>query len=386
MPNYFCTHYVKSRWRRARRMMRGLVPAVAVAASTSPLSSQAAFRAPQLEVPDQPACSTCVIRVEHAFALDPDGPAPLPQRVRQVRSKQYWLMEWGELPMLFDEKGTPIGRFGRKGRGPGELTLATDVLQVPGDSTLVLEMAGRASLYGPNGRFARQIGVPWPLGTGLILGWPDRLVLGGNIATPGRVGAPLHLVSFAGNTAELIDSFGPESGELRPGGEPQVRQQITSAKGGGFWTAGYASYHLVRWSADRQRGVTLVRRASYFPEKSSTSLGGPSEAPSPALVAIRESEQGLLWVYVRVAAPTWRAALAGVPQSAREVPVSAVRIDKLFGTVIEVIDPVARKVVARTSIPSLVLSPLSDTTIAVYGARPDGSVGTSVMTTRLQRR
>jgi len=58
---------------------------------------------------------------------------------------------------IFDEAGRFVRALGRKGRGPGELSYIENVVVLPGDTLLTLDMQGlKLAWFGPSGTLARE--------------------------------------------------------------------------------------------------------------------------------------------------------------------------------------------------------------------------------------
>lgn len=116
----------------------------------------------------------------------------------------------------------------------------------------------------------------------------------------------------------------------------------------------------MKWKGNTlERLRTLRRDPSWFHGESNAAIGAaprngrPWIPPSPAVVGIEEDDEGLLWAYVRVPAPGWRDAWSRVKldiDAGRQPRLNDLRWEKLYDTRIEVIDPVAGRVLARTTV------------------------------------
>jgi hypothetical protein len=100
-------------------------------------------------------------------------------------------------------------------------------------------------------------------------------------------------------------------------------------------------------------------------------LGTPNSPPPPAITDVAEDSTGLVWVFVRVAAPTWREAW---PAVGGEFDYRQMSLDKMFRTMVEVIDPGRQSVVTRTVLNQWVVSALPGSRVASYLTNEDGSV------------
>lgn len=114
----------------------------------------------------------------------------------------------------------------------------------------------------------------------------------------------------------------------------------------------------------------MERRPRWFAEESRYWFGNPSTPPPPAISAIDEDEIDRVWVFVRIAAPTWRDVW---PNAARqEYSVNRMALEKLFHTTIEVIDPGAQRVIARATVPYWIVSALPGMRAAAYSVDREG--------------
>ena len=106
-----------------------------------------------VRIPDEPTCGACRITLTTFATLgDTDGPgalANIPYGVRVDGRDRIWL--WGGDnaggPSIYDANGKFLRVSGRRGQGPGEFEMITDVITLPGDSVLVVDYNRRATLY-----------------------------------------------------------------------------------------------------------------------------------------------------------------------------------------------------------------------------------------------
>lgn len=134
--------------------------------------------------------------------------------------------------------------------------------------------------------------------------------------------------------------------------------ELAPTRGGTFWSASAGSYDLFQSSADGRILRTLLRRPPWFSRPSPVNYDWKNRPPPPHFGAVLEDEDGLLWVFVRVAAGSWREAWPTVSPDVYEVPLRQIAMEKLFATMIEVIDPQAGRVLARQRIDGLVVGAL----------------------------
>lgn len=112
-------------------------------------------------VPDEVTCSECLVSAHVISTVGAlDGPGMLerePLAMSRDAKGRYVLYAGGGLPMIFGRDGAHVSDLGRPGDGPGELRGGLPI-PVGGDSILVL--ASRATLFGPDFSYVRQIAVP----------------------------------------------------------------------------------------------------------------------------------------------------------------------------------------------------------------------------------
>lgn len=341
-------------------------------------------------VPDVPHCATCAVRMRQLVTLGTvDGPASIPVGIHSVSvdaAGRYWVLSGEDPPLVFDSVGGFVTRVGGKGRGPGEYVRPVEAVSIGGDSTLVVDGgSGRATVIGRDLAAVRAIEFSNTLVPLLVLSWPELLVGNGNISTPSASGWPLHRISFATGKANLLSSFGPDDGELKPYEFRRLSQLLALSAPGTFWAADQLRYRIVRWTSDGNKLQTLERRPKWFAGPSDFGLGSPTTPPKPGISAVIEDSSGLLWVFVRMPAKTWREAWPSTGSRSGEYEYRSIALDKLFTTTIEVIDPKAGRVVTRRSLEQFVVSALPGSRAATYGVDAEGVVRVSILQLTLSK-
>ena len=130
---------------------------------------------------------------------------------------------------------------------------------------------------------------------------------------------------------------------------------------------------------------TLVREPEWFRGVSSAEYGWTDRPPEPYLAAIQLERDGLLWTFVAVPAATWKEAWPQLGPNQKEVDASLVAMDKLFDTMVEVIDPGKGVVVARAQLPGIPLASLSGQRLATYRVAADGATSITIQTLKIDR-
>lgn len=320
---------------------------------------------------DESGCPRCVISLHRVTSLgtaDGEGLiATPPNAVRLDGKNRYWVILGGPAaPLVFDSVGRFLQLAGRQGQGPGELLVPGDAFQVPGDSVVVLDAALRAHVISPELAHSRTIRMPRPLGPAVVLQWPGKVVLNGELPTLDGAGWPLHLASFAGNALDITRSFGPGTGELGAVRFETLLQHLAPSPRGGFWSTDWLQYRFYRWSDSGTMVAAFERRPEWFQPGGKGPLGTPETPPPSMMTGLAEDDAGRLWLFSRVAAPTWRHAWPRAAMTSSELPTARIAMEKMFRSVIEVVDPTAARVLARASVEDWILGVLPGGRVATY--------------------
>jgi hypothetical protein len=139
-----------------------------------------------------------------------------------------------------------------------------------------------------------------------------------------------------------------------------------------IWTATNTEYRLTKWDATLKEARTLLRKPSWW-SSFDGHLGSPSRPPSPVINAVHVDQDGLIWVFVRIAGKRWREAWPRNVTPAREVGYNEIEHEKLHATLIEVVDPVSLRVLSRKRIDEYVLAALPGRRFAAYAVNEEGS-------------
>jgi hypothetical protein len=352
--------------------------------------TQAQSRDPRV-VAEGPSCIQCSVDTATRVILG-RGPNEgtligRPQVVFEDGQQRFWVVGESEPPQVYDHSGKFLANIGRKGRGPGELGRPAGAILLPGDSTLVFDGLGpRGIVVAPDLTIRRSVRMLGNLGRGLVLQWPTEVVMNGIVATPQSAGWPLHELRFGGDQANLVRSFGPGGGELASGPTAwQQSQVLARARGGGFWTGSQFVYEFRKWRSPGDEQESYRRSPGWFTGRVKPWLGDLTTPPPPAMAGIQEDRDGLLWIFVRVPARNWREGWSRVPAGAKEVLARDVLLEKLFDTMIEVVDPTAGVVVARRQLNQYLVDLPGAGQAAFYEEQNDQPV-VRVMSLSLRRR
>lgn len=356
-----------------------------------PRATVMAQGAPERLVPDEIRCDVCqVMRTTearlHSSALEGEIDE-MPLGVRRGESGEYWVLSQRMGPRVYGPRGNYLRTIGRTGRGPGEYNAVDDLVWLPGDSVLVVDGVNRrATVISFDGRVQRTIQMPATFLNLFVLEWPGRLMGSATMATPAAAGHGLHLVDFSGTNVRVHRSFSPGEGTLRPSDRTTTYHFIAGTKNRDLLSSTPHSFAVYSWSATGYLVSTLVRRGPSLPDKvPDQDVGNPRTPPSPAVAGLMVDEEGLIWLFVRVPARTWRDAWSTLPPGSAEASRRQIGWSKLFNTRIEVIDPARAEVVARVEMPGLVISTLGAGRVAVYGTSALGEAEVRIDRVRMQR-
>jgi hypothetical protein len=341
-------------------------------------------------------CPTCRVDLQVLTKLGTaDGPGALPampSAIQQDRRGYYFVLSFGDImPMVFQPNGYYHRTIGREGGGPSEFLSPYEVLTLPGDSILIFDHASLlAKVIGPDFSVNRSIRLPGRLSfSGVVLEWPRSLLLNALAQSPANFGWPLHVMDMSQTDAVIRHSFGRNGGELRPDDPEKLIQRLAMSRSGNVWAVEELRYQISEWSPSGQLVRSIERAPSWFPAVSTGLRGGPKRPPQPRITGIAEDENGLLWVFAWIAAENWQAAWqrrtapgAGDASVSRLPP-----MDSLYQTMIEIIDPERRQVLAAARTPHLIFGTLPGVRIkaAAYAMTGEGVPLVTVLSFRVRR-
>lgn len=343
-----------------------------------------------VRIADELACSRCELsfQAKATLVVPRDTGDVFPSAIRVDAQRRYWVFRDEAVPVLFDAEGKFLRTLGRLGRGPGEFQMAYDLLLVGNDSLVVMDaVTRRATVLTKSLVPVRYVSLPLYMMTPIVISWPKAIVSGGTLPTPDGIGRELHRTSLAGTEGAVLKSFGPGDGEVTGSDASYLLyQNLAQPRNGMFWTSAQRTYDLFQWRADGSLVRAMQRRPTWFAKPSPMNYNWKVEPPPPHIAAIEEDREGLLWIFLKVAATTWREAWPVVPEAVREAPGRLIQTDKLFATTIEVIDPRTKRVVARRTFQRFLIGSLSDRRAVFYDVDPSGEARIVVGTLSLSNR
>jgi hypothetical protein len=159
---------------------------------------------------------------------------------------------------------------------------------------------------------------------------------------PEGIGLPLHRVDAQGR---ITLSFGADP-PIEANGGSAFRRRPATSDSRWVWAVHQPRYRLEQWSRDGRRLAVFDREVEWFRPHVGGVRDPDTGAPLPFVVDLHQDREGLIWTAVLVPGSNWQDGLgSGVGlQGQRAVVVTDE--SALYDTVVEVIDPDTRSVVA----------------------------------------
>ncbi|MEO7361870.1 MAG: hypothetical protein ABI120_16180 [Gemmatimonadaceae bacterium] len=316
-------------------------------------------------------CTGCRVELGPPMELRNDGGGPLamsPTAVSVDAQGRYWVAEVNQLARVYDSNGKFLNTIGKHDGGMNSFGSPVAFLPVPGDSMLVFDFENGAQAFVVDSHFqvARAMRLPDNLLPASATGWPAQMLLSGIVSSATDDAWTLHLATANQPNVSIIKSFGTEKLTSEQSSTMARYQRVTPASDSGFWSADILRYRISHFSKDGVLLGTIERTPDWFPVASKDNIGTPTEPPPPKLITVWQAPDGLLWVFGRVAAKHWQEAWPTLAPGAKEVNYSALSLERMYGTVIEVIDPITRNVVTTKTLDEYVSNVLPNGNVVVY--------------------
>ncbi len=324
-------------------------------------------------IPERPSCATCRIVVRDVVTLgEADGPGALmefPTDVGQDRAGRYWVLQWSEPPLVFSADGAHLATIGRRGAGPGEFRGLSSMTLLPGDTVALTDNGNqRMTLVDAALNPVREVVLPGQILAAVAVHWPDAVIVNALMDAPERSGRPLHLMDFSGRTAELSESLGEDESAIGRGDPWGLRTPIAPADGATVWSAGPGQYRFEQWRGGH-RIARLRGQREWFPDGSFVHSGSPDRPPLSHVADLATDSAGILWVFTHVASDSWREAWPDLPPGTTGVSVRAMDGLRLYDTIVEVIDPATRTLLATARVERVqVIAALDNGRVALHAA------------------
>jgi hypothetical protein len=330
--------------------MRGLVGlifslAIPVAAQVTPQRIAA-----------EPQCASCRIELTRVTVIaDADtgliGPDPIIARAGDGRIAMAGRGMQGIA--IFDDAGRYLRTVGRRGQGPMEFATIT-AMRFASDGALHVHDAGnrRESLLNPrlDSAYSRPaVTALW--GNTFLLLPNGELLITGLIAGREARGNLFHRLT---SDRTVAASFGPQATVPPPRDPRHDFRSISTMAADHFWASHFSSQRLEQWSVTGQllrvlEGAPAWLEGSLRPHTRVTSLKTVMEPPPPFIVSSRLANERTMWLLGIVPERRWRAPKLTQVGSEFAVQDSG-PMHELFDTIIEVIDPIAGTLLARSRV------------------------------------
>ena len=324
-------------------------------------------------IPDAVTCARCTITVKPLVTIRPpeDVVADRPQLVSTDNAGRYWMLFEQELPAVYEASGKFLKSIGRKGSGPGEYQFPWPML-VAGDSVVIIDSRnGRATVLDRALTARRHVMLPWQVTNATAVSWPNAVLA--SAVTDQRAAAPepLQLLSLGAPEATLTKSFGAR---VAPSGGFTMfsaQHRVALSAPGRVWAAWTQGYDFAEWTTDGTLIRAFQRRPTWFSNEAPSRPGSPTRPPDSFVMGIERDGTGLLWVFMRTPKETWKEGWPAMQPGQMEVSSRTIDYGKLYATTIEVIDPDAKRVVARHVIDRLIVSAMSGRRVAFFSRDAD---------------
>ena len=255
-----------------------------------------------------------------------------------------------------DASGARILRFGpdggfdsvhgRRGQGPGEFQMISAIRLWADDSLMVVDLS-QARMTVLNSRLSavRVLSLPPGIEDGLQYAGSPFMAYG-VVGSRSGAGFPLHLVDANG---KILRSFGADSSGARvlPGKEMRVARKFSRAGATEVWSVAVNRSLIERYSKDGSPNYQWIRQLPWFPEWNGVRRA-EDVSPTPTLVTgVAEDALHRLWVTTTIRDARWCESRARRPPPGREPSITnRSEMSKYVDTIVEVIDPAARRVTA----------------------------------------
>jgi hypothetical protein len=328
----------------------------------------AATQAPRrIDVPDAPSCATCTLELVPVARLGRESDSVTisfsSQTVaRDSQGRFYAAVSDGDRIGVYGPDGRLVTVIGRKGQGPGEFQNIDDVHVGPGDTLYVLE-ADRLSVFAPLGRFLRTVKLP--LVGSRVARVPDGLLIQPALDDDDVARMPLRVLSLDGTQ---IRGFGadssPPAGAQPAAPAPNMMPPIFTATlgvRGDVWITRQTRFIVHQWQVLGREDLMIVRQAPWFPNRDRTEMTDPMHKTEPKILFVQQDSASRLLVGIMAASPSWRPVTMPAVETSMTSPAMLQLMEdmtKMHETILELIDPVARRVIARSHVAPLIVGSL----------------------------
>lgn len=328
-------------------------------ASVPTVSAQAA--------PDDVAtCPDCVIALDLVTTVGAlDGPGWIPGRpraaARDSRGRLFLTFSRTDHVLVFDSAGRPLPPVGRSGEGPGEYRSAYLVEVGRSDTVMVFDFTQQLSFVAPSGRFVRRSRAPVSA-VDLILTGDGNVVF--SATPPAVVGDAEVTILHVFDPAEQGVARSFHTHRIEDGGFAPRFHVAAARDPDRFWTAFRPGdrYEVIQYATDGTATRQFTRSPSWIRPLPSED-GIP--APDANLYGIAEAN-GRLWIVGRHPAEDWNRYLNREANREVEAGIREIDANRLYRSVVEVVDIETGQLVVSARVPGLVVTLLPDQHVATY--------------------
>jgi hypothetical protein len=297
-------------------------------------------------------CRGCAVQAAHVVTLGDErrGIIANPQAVvRDLRGRYVVVHDADQAALyVFDQAGEFMQRLGRRGGGPGEYEIITQLdVDAAGNLRVWDPFAGRVTVLDSAFRYRESVRILNPVAT---LAHADSYYFAfGNLRTPAAEGHPLHLLDARGT---VLRSFGGDGTEYRSREADLFRRRVAIGDDGALWSARYTEYVLERWDRNGALVERVERLVPWFrPGKSVTRRDIRSSPPEPRLRAFDVDADGRIWLLIWVPDREWKEGIDTIRgiYGRPEIAVPYAARDRYWDTVVEVIDPVHKRILGSNT-------------------------------------
>lgn len=242
------------------------------------------------------------------------------------------------LPVVYADSGAFLGVLGSRGDSVGEFREPLFARFASHDSLWVFDGARRALLFDAERRWVRGIATT-------IAPWDAQLLADGRIllsSSSSEQPFPLQLLRPDGTLVRELPGDSASRALHNP-------RRIVLAPDGTFWTVPMQyRWRLEHWDSSGAPLGVIERQPSWFLPYDRYDAPTPERAPSPTLMDAWFDASGRLWVLGKAADAKWAAGLGALHPDTGRTVTAVVDPDKVYDTVLEVINPKTGALIAET--------------------------------------
>ncbi len=282
--------------------------------------------------------------------------------VADSRGRFYLLEKGGSSILVFGPDGRFIRSFGRAGAGPGEFRYISEIHVSTADTLLVIG-GGVLHVIAPDYSHVRQA----PLQQGGDATFFNTILGDGRIL---RMSGPdaFHLLDKNGVVSPEVALRGADTTKCAECGLRTFREALEP---GTVWSAPQNSYRIDRHNLSGELLQGFTRRINWFPDWVSPKEGQQfdimTELTRPRMFGVRQDSAGLIWTHVLMVDDPTRLPIndmmSAMQQGGDNVDGARKIMSDLmsnFVTMVEVIDPVTREVLATRELKMIVVPMMRD--------------------------